>query len=292
MTATTLPTRARFRSPRAYRTLWAKLRADPFGLLGLILFLIILLTTVGAPLLAPYDPLALDYKNLLKPPQAAHFMGTDELGRDLFSRVLWGGRESLRVSFLATLIGMAGGLLLGTISGYFGGLVDDLIQRLVEIFMAFPTILFLLTIIAALGPGLETVLIAAGIATIPTYTRLIRASVLSIRGLDYVLASRALGASEWALLRRHVLPNVLPLALTYAALGVGSIILATAGLGYIGLGAQPPSPEWGAMLNAGRNYVSTAWWLSFFPGACIFLAVLSINLLGEGLRNLLDPRLR
>lgn len=277
-------------APRPSR--FARLRRDPFGLLGLLIVVVMVLITVLAPLLAPYDPLALDYNSLLQPSSPAHLLGTDDLGRDLLSRLMWGGRETLRVSLLSTLIGMGGGLLLGMISGYFGGWLDDLMQRVVEIFMAFPTILFLLTIIAVLGPGLETMLVAAGFATIPIYTRLIRGSTLAIRNHDFVEASRALGATPFMIIRRHVLPNVLPLALTYATLGLGTVILATAGLSYIGLGAQPPSPEWGAMLNAGRGFIRTAWWLSFFPGAFIFLTVLGVNLLGESLRSALDPRLR
>lgn len=268
---------------------WLK---DPFALLGLVLLLSLSLLALLAPSISPYDPLEVRYDSLFQPPNAQFFMGTDELGRDVFSRIMWGGRETLRVSALATLIGIAGGLFLGILSGYAGGWLDELIQRLVEIFLAFPTVLLLIAIIAILGRGLEVILVAAAIATIPIYTRIIRAVTLSVRHQEFILSSHALGASHGRILLYHILPNVLPSALTYATLGLGGIILATSALSYIGLGAQPPSAEWGAMLNAGRPHLRTAWWMSVFPGLFVFLAVLSVNLVGDHLRGLLDPRNR
>lgn len=266
--------------------------SDPFSAAGALILLLLIASSVSAPLISPYDALELNYDQILLPPGADHWFGTDDLGRDIFSRILHGGAETLRVSFAATLLGTTGGLILGIISGYFGGWIDDLIQRLVEVFLAFPTVLLLIAIIAVLGRGLEVILIAGAIATIPIYTRILRAITLSVRHQDFIVSARSLGADHRHILLHHVLPNVLPSALTYATLGLGGIILATAGLSYIGLGAQPPSPEWGAMLNAGRPLIRNAWWMSVFPGLFIFLAVLSVNLVGERLRVLLDPRNR
>jgi ABC-type dipeptide/oligopeptide/nickel transport system permease subunit len=265
---------------------------DPFSAVGAAILLLLIATALLAPVISPFDALELRYDSILQPPGSVHWFGTDDLGRDIFSRILYGGAETLRVSMAATLLGVMGGLFVGIISGYFGGWVDDLIQRVVEVFLAFPTVLLLIAIIAVLGRGLEVILIAGAIATIPIYTRILRGITLSVRHQDYIVSAQSLGASHRHILLRHVLPNVIPFALTYATLGLGSIILATSGLSYIGLGAQPPSPEWGAMLNAGRPHIRSAWWMSIFPGLFIFLAVLSVNLVGERLRVLLDPRNR
>lgn len=265
---------------------------DPFSAVGAAILLLLIALTLLAPLISPFDALDLRYDSVLLPPGDVHWFGTDDLGRDIFSRILYGGAETLRVSLAATLLGTCGGLFLGIISGYFGGWIDDLIQRVVEVFLAFPTVLLLIAIIAVLGRGLEVILIAGAIATIPIYTRILRGITLSVRHQDYIVSAQSLGATHSQILMNHVLPNVLPSAITYATLGLGSIILATAGLSYIGLGAQPPSPEWGAMLNAGRPHIRNAWWMSVFPGIFIFLAVLSVNLVGERLRILLDPRTR
>lgn len=265
---------------------------DPFSAVGAVILLLLIASALLAPMISPFDALELHYDSLLQPPGAIHWFGTDDLGRDIFSRILYGGAETLRVSMAATLLGTIGGLFFGIISGYFGGWIDDLIQRLVEVFLAFPTVLLLIAIIAVLGRGLEVILIAGAIATIPIYTRILRGITLSVRHQDYIVSAKSLGASDPHILVYHVLPNVLPSALTYATLGLGAIVLATAGLSYIGLGAQPPSPEWGAMLNAGRPLIRSAWWMSIFPGLFIFLSVLSVNLVGERLRVLLDPRNR
>lgn len=265
---------------------------DRLALLGLIGLMLILAVSLLAPWLAPADPVAIDYDAILQPPSPSHPFGTDDLGRDVLSRVLWGGRQSLRTAVMASFAGLTGGLLLGLVSGFRGGALDSALQRVLEVFLAFPFILFLLSIVAILGPGDGTILIAASVAMIPPYTRLVRGSVLSVRNLDYIMASRALGASDTRIIFRHVLPNVLPTVMVYATLGLGGIILAAAGLSYLGLGVQPPTPEWGAMLNAGRTYIRSAWWMSVFPGLAIFLTVLCVNLLGDGLRDALDPRQR
>lgn len=253
---------------------------------------IIFLGVLLAPWVAPFDPVMQDYDRVLAPPNAINWFGADDLGRDIFSRVVWGGRESLRVALLGTLLSLVFGVAFGLISGYWGGALDAVIQRTAEIFLAFPAILLLLSVVAALGPGLPSILAAVAVAMIPVYTRVVRASVLEVGGRDFVMAAQLVGASHRRILLRHILPNVLPPIMVYATLGIGGIIVATAGLSYIGLGAQPPSPEWGAMLDAGRAYLRTAWWMSFFPGAAIFVTVLCVNLLGDGLREAIDPKVR
>jgi len=273
------------------RAAW-RLRGSPAAVIGAAGLALILLSVLLAPWVAPFDPVTLDYDHLLQPPGARHWMGTDDLGRDIFSRVLWGGRESLRVALLGTLISLTFGITLGVISGYWGGVLDSTIQRIAEVFLAFPAILLLLSVVAALGPGLPSILAAVAVAMIPVYTRVVRASVMEIGQRDFVVAAQLVGASHRRIMLRHVLPNVLPPIMVYATLGIGGIIVATAGLSYIGLGAQPPSPEWGAMLDAGRAYLRTAWWMSLFPGAAIFVTVLCVNLLGDGLREAIDPKAR
>lgn len=277
------------------KSLWQQALARFFrsrlAVFGLILYLLLVLSAALAPVLATHDPNAIDYNYVMSPPNAAHLFGTDNLGRDVFSRVLWGGRDSLRVGMIAVLISITGGSILGIFSGYVGGAVDHGIQRLVEVLMAFPTILLLLSIVAALGPDLTTILIAIGIAGIPGYSRLMRGSVLQVKNMDYILSARAIGAKHTTIMFRHILPNVLAPILVYGTLGLGGGILMTAGLSYLGLGAQPPSPEWGAMLNYGRSFLRSAPWMSIYPGMAVFIGVLSINLIGDGLRDALDPRL-
>ena len=266
-----------------------KNRLAQVGMIGIIFVLAI---TVLAPVLAPYDPISMDFQNMLSSPSQKHVFGTDDLGRDVMSRILWGGRESLRSGFLAVIIGLGGGVILGIISGYIGGRLDDFIQRIVEILMAFPTILLLLSIIAAIGPNLTTVVIAIGLSSIPGYSRLIRGSVISAKNNEYVTAARLVGATDNRIMFKHILPNIIGPILVYGTLNLAGAIMLTAGLSYLGLGAQPPSPEWGAMLNYGRSYLRAAWWMSIFPGLAIFITMLSINLFGDGIRDTLDPKTR
>lgn len=260
--------------------------------IGFTVFFFITIVTLFAPTISPYDPLETNYSNLMAPPNAEHWFGTDDLGRDLFSRILWGGRETLKAGYMAVLIGLGGGVAVGLFSGYVGGRVDDLIQRIVEILMAFPSILLLLSIIAALGPNLTTVIIAIGVSSIPSYSRLMRGSVISARNYEYITAARLVGAKDSRIMLKHILPNIVAPILVYGTLDLAGAIMLTAGLSYLGLGAQPPSPEWGAMLNYGRSYLRAAWWMSIFPGLAVYLAMLSINLFGEGLRDALDPKSR
>jgi peptide/nickel transport system permease protein len=261
-------------------------------MIGLVGLAILLSLVALAPMLAPADPTAMNLANTLQPPNAQHPFGTDDLGRDILSRVLWGGQESLRVALLAILIAALGGITLGLVAGYFGGITDALIMRIVDVFLAFPTILLLLSIVAALGPNLGTVLIALGVSFIPNVSRFVRGTVLATKNREYVTAARVVGAPDARIMLIHILPNILAPLIVYATVGLGTAIILTAGLSYLGLGAQPPSPEWGAMLNYGRNYLHDAWWMSVFPGVAIFAAVLFVNLLGDGLRDALDPKLR
>jgi peptide/nickel transport system permease protein len=271
---------------------WRKLRRNPTAMIGLIGFAAIVLCALLAPLIAPFDPNRIGAGDPLIQPSLSHWFGTDDLGRDIFSRVLWGGRESLRVAAIGLGVAVSLGLLLGMISGFFGGWVDQLIQRLTDVFLAFPFILLLLSIVSILGPSLFTVMIAVGVAVAPNYVRLVRATVINLRESEYISAARAIGAFDPHIMLRHILPNIIPTVLVYASTDFGYNIMATAGLSFIGLGAQPPSPEWGAMLNYGRNFISEAWWMSVFPGLPIVLSVLFINLLGDGLRDALDPKMR
>lgn len=280
------------RSEGYWASAWRRLRRHPSGLAGLIGFCLLLIAVGLAPVIAPTEPTDMDFDHLLEPPSRLHPFGTDDLGRDVLSRVLWGGRESLRVSLLAVAVGGVGGVALGLLSGFYGGWLDAVLMRLTDVFLAFPSILLVLSIVAALGPGLQTVLIALGLASIPGVGRFVRGSVLAARNLEYVTAARVLGATDGYLMLTQILPNIIAPLIVYSTLGLGGAILATAGLSYIGLGAQPPSPEWGAMLDYGRSYLRDAWWMSVFPGLAIFLAVLFINLLGDGLRDALDPKLK
>jgi len=276
-------------TPRWKRSL-SRFIHTPSAVLGLFITLLLVLLAIFAPVIAPYDPFELNYTNILQSPDSEYIFGTDDLGRDILSRCIWGARQSLSVAVLASIIGLGAGLFFGLLSGYVGGWVDVVIQRFVEIMLAFPTILLVLSIVAALGPNLTTILIATGISTIPIYTRLIRSTVLVEREKEYVLASIALGSGAAGVMSRHILPNVISVAVVYVTLGLGGIIIATSGLSYVGLGAQPPSPEWGAMLTEGQRLFRNAWWPAFFPGLFIFIAVVGVNLLGDGLRMALDPQ--
>jgi peptide/nickel transport system permease protein len=275
-----------------WRASWRSLGRHPSGMVGLLGLSVLVLAVLMAPLLARNDPTEMDFDHLLSPPSGGYIFGTDDLGRDVYSRVLWGGRESLRVSLMAVLIAALGGTVVGMISGYLGGWVDGVIMRLVDMLLAFPAILLVLSIVAALGPSLTTVLIALGVSSIPGFSRFVRGLVLPVKNLEYVAAARSTGASRARIMVFHILPNILGPIIVLSTLGLGQAIILTAGLSYIGLGAQPPSPEWGAMLNHGRNYLAEAWWMSVFPGVGISLAVLFVNLLGDRLRDALDPRMR
>src|SRR5690606_9225696 len=229
---------------------------------------------------------------LRQPPSMQHLMGTDEIGRDILSRIIYGSRISLRVGLISVGIAAVGGVVLGLIAGYFGGAVDTVIMRVMDVLLAFPGILLSIAIVAILGPGINNVMIAVGIEAIPVYVRTVRGSTLTTREEDFVLAARASGASASRIIFRHILPNILAPVIVLGTLGVGIAILTAAGLSFIGLGAQPPQAEWGTMLATARVYLQSTPWLAIFPGATIMIVVLALNLLGDGLREALDPRMR
>ena len=269
-----------------------RLRKNHLAMAGLMGIIFLLLVAILASWISPYAPDAQNYDDILKAPSARHFFGTDDLGRDTFSRVIWGGRQSLGTGFIAVLIGVIGGTTLGIMSAFYGGTFDTVMSRVGEVFQAFPSILLLLCIVSVLGPGLGTAMLAIGLSWIPGYTRLIRGLVLAEKNQDYVTAGRVIGARNGRIMFRHILPNLLSQIVVYATVDLGNAIILTAGLSYVGLGAQAPSAEWGAMLGYSRSYIYLAPWLAIFPGLAIFLAVLSINLLGDGLRDALDPTLK
>jgi peptide/nickel transport system permease protein len=259
---------------------------------GLAIVLAFLFLTVAAPLLVPYDPYDQDLSNALSPPSAQHLFGADQYGRDVFSRVLYGSRTALLAIVVADGLALVLGSALGLIGGFIGGAVDALVMRMVDVLLAFPYLLLALIIVAALGPSLTNSMIAIGIVYTPQYARLIRGQVLSVRALYYVRAARAIGTPRWRIMMRHVLPNSFGPVIVMATLQAGSVVVETAGLSFLGLGAQPPSPDWGALLADGHNYFLTAWWIATFPGLAIFCVVLGFNLIGDALRDQFDPRRR
>ena len=272
-----------------------QLQRDKAALVGGALLLVIIALTSLAALVAPYDPLeqSTDSADLLTPPSAQHWMGTDDLRRDVLSRVLHGGRTTISVGVFSISAAVSAGLVLGLVAGYFGGYVDDIISRLLDVLLTLPAILLAIVVVTILGPGLQNAMLAVGIASMPAFARLVRGDTLVEKNKTYVEGSRAMGASHWHIMWQHILPNVLSSVIVVSTLRVASAIQIAAGLSFLGLGAQIPHPEWGAMLSLGRNYMrSGQWWMTVFPGLAIFITVMCINLLGDGLRDALDPRLR
>jgi peptide/nickel transport system permease protein len=269
-----------------------QLRRNPIAIIGAVVLALEILMAIFAPVVAPYNPLLQDFTVPLKGPSRAHLFGTDDTGRDILSRVIFGARISLRVGFVAVAIGAGIGVVLGIVSGFYSGVIDSILMRLTDLLLAFPGLLLALAIVAVLGPGLFNVMIAVGIGGIPVYTRLARASTLSARERDYVLAARSIGCTDRRIMFRYILPNVVSSVIVLATLGVAGAILTAASLSFIGVGAQPPTPEWGAILTLGRQYLQQAWWFTFFPGAAIMITVLAVNMVGDALRDALDPKLR
>ncbi|WP_375678701.1 MULTISPECIES: ABC transporter permease [unclassified Bartonella] len=274
---------------RIYHAL-AKFFHNFSAVFGLLIICIIIICAFFAPWIATHDFLSNDLGHRLQPPSMAHYFGTDELGRDIFSRLVFGSRITLYVVFLTTVIVGPIGLIVGTVSGYMGGWVDTVLMRIVDIFLAFPGLILALAFSAALGPGIENASIAISIAAWPPIARLARAETLTIRSSDYVSVVRLQGASAWRIILFHVAPMCIPSVIVRLTLDMSGIILTAAGLGFLGLGAQLPSPEWGAMLSSGREFMMTNWWLAAIPGCAILFASLAFNLLGDGLRDVLDPR--
>lgn len=264
----------------------------PGAMLGLSIVILMILLATFSQLIAPYDPVKMNPSDTLQSPSRNHIMGTDIYGRDVFSRIVYGARYSLQIGIVSVLIGASIGMILGFISGYLGGTVDEFIMRIMDIMLAFPGILLALTLVAFLGASLTNLVIALGIASIPQYTRLVRGTVLSARNNLHVEAARALGTSTFRIATWHILPSILSPLIVVATLGIAWSIMNGAALSFLGLGAKPPTPEWGIMLSEGRDYLRLAPWISTFPGLAIMLLVIGINLVGDGLRVALDPRMR
>ncbi len=270
-----------------------RLRRDHLAITAALFLLLVTLISLLAPMLAPRDPIATDLGQRLVPIGTSGYpLGADDLGRDILSRLIWGGRISLLIGFSAVIVAMVLGILIGLVAGYFGGWLDALIMRFIDILLAFPAILLAITIVASLGPGLRNSMLAISIVGIPYYARIVRSSVLSLREQEFVHAARLTGATHRRILAQHVLPNTLAPLIVAATLDVGFMITAAAGLSFLGLGAQPPTAEWGVMLSQGRQFIRNAPHLSILPGTAIFLVILALNFLGDGLRDALDPRLR
>lgn len=267
-------------------------KRKPIGVAALVFIAILAIVAVAAPLVAPYDPLVPDYTLLRKGPSLAHPFGTDQIGRDVLSRIIYGTRISFLVGVIAVGVALAIGAPIGLISGYFRGITDEVLMRIIDGVSAFPSLVLALAIVAVLEPSLVNVMFAIGITSVPIFARLMRSQVLSIRERDYILAATALGASDMRIMVRHIVPNALSPLIVQATLGLGFAILAEASLGYLGVGVQPPTPTWGGILNQGAPLIEIAPWLSIVPGIAIFSLVLAFNLLGDALRDALDPRQR
>jgi peptide/nickel transport system permease protein len=267
-----------------------QLARRPAALAALAVVLGFIVAAVAAPRLAPYDPNAIDYRALRKPPSAAHRLGTDEVGRDVLSRLLWGARASLLAGVIPVAIAVALSVPLGLLSGCVGGWIDGLIMRINDAMLSIPFLIVAIALAAFLGPGLGNAMIAIGIAALPTFVRLVRGTVLAIRTEEYVEAAQALGCSQPRVALRHILPNTLPPLFVQVSITVAAAIIAEASLSFLGLGQQPPAPSWGSMLNAAQRYLSPAPWMALYPGLMIFGIVMALNVLGDGLRDVLDPR--
>lgn len=271
------------------RSVW---RRSPLTMVGVALITILALIAVLAPLIAPFDPLKQVLSARLDPPSAEHWLGTDQLGRDVLSRMIYGARISLLIGLVVVGLAASVGTLVGVVAGYAGGWLDETLMRVTDVFFAFPALILAMAISGALGPSLTNAMIAIAVVSWPVYARLVRAQVLSLRTREFVEASRGLGASAGLIMWGHILPNTLAPLLVQTSFDMGGAILAAAGLSFIGFGTQPPTAEWGVMISEGRNYIATHAWLSLFPGLAILLTVAAFNLIGDGLRDALDPRLR
>ncbi len=272
---------------------WSQLKKNPLALVGGAVVLLLAVAAVAAPLLAPYDPAAYDVKRILLPPSGAHPLGTDQIGRDVLSRMMYGARVSLAVGFVAVGIATLIGMVVGVVAGYYGGTTDMLIMLGgVDVMLTFPRFFLLLTVIALLQPSIFVIMAVIGVTGWMGVARLVRAEVLSLKERDFVVSARALGAGDVSLMFQHILPNALVPVLVSAVLGVAGAVLTEAALSFLGLGVQPPTPTWGNILTEGKANIEIAWWLSVFPGLAILVTVLAYNLFGEGLRDALDPRLR
>lgn len=291
LTAETPGSALQARLGRAYLG-WRSFAVNPLAMIGLGIVVVLVLTAIAAPLLATHSPLAQDLSNRLRPPSAIHWLGTDELGRDIYSRLVYGARITLMIVGLVAVLVAPVGLLVGTVAGYLGGWVDAVLMRVTDIFLAFPRLILALAFVAALGPGIENAVIAIALTTWPPYARIARAETLTLRNSDFISAARLQGAATMRIVWRYVVPLCLSSVIVRVTLDMAGIILTAAGLGFLGLGAQPPSPEWGAMISAGRKFILDQWWIATIPGLAICVVSLGFNLLGDGLRDVLDPKQR
>jgi peptide/nickel transport system permease protein len=276
---------------RRYR-LWCDFRSNPLAMAGLIIVVLLITASLAAPLLATHDPSAQDLTDRLATPTAAHWLGTDELGRDVYSRLLYGGRVTLGMVLAVVVLVAPVGLAVGCIAGYFGGWADRVLMRVTDIFLAFPRLILALAFVAAIRPGVTSAIAAIALTAWPPYARLARAETLTIRNADFIAAVRLTGATSWRIILRHVAPLCLGSLIVRVTLDMSSIILTAAALGFLGMGAQPPSPEWGSMIATARRFFLDQWWVPLVPGIAIFVASLAFNLLGDGLRDVLDPKQR
>lgn len=277
-----------------WREVWRMLTKNKMAMLGLFILLFLIVLALFADIIYDYDSIVIkqNLAHRLQGPSGAHWLGTDEFGRDILARLIHGARVSLKVGILAVGLSIIVGGILGAISGFYGGTIDNIIMRAMDIFLAVPSILLAIAIVSALGPSMINLMIAISVSSVPTYARIVRASVLSIRDQEFIEAAKAIGASNTRIIFKHIIPNALAPVIVQGTLGVAKAILSIAGLSFIGLGIQPPAPEWGSMLSGGRQYLRYAWWVTTFPGLAIMITILSLNLLGDGLRDALDPRLK
>lgn len=275
-----------------WREVWRRLKQNKAAMLGLLVMVILILAAIFADYVAPYGYDDQDLMRRFQTPNSQHWLGTDNFGRDIFSRIVYGAQVSLKVGLIAVGIAMFIGGALGAVAGFYGGKIDNFIMRFIDVLLAIPSILLAISIVAALGPELRNVMIAVGIGSIPSYGRIVRASVLSLRDQEFIEAARAVGADDTRLILKHIIPNSMAPLIVQATIGVANAILSAAGLGFIGLGIQPPLAEWGAMLNSGRQYIRDYPHLTAFPGLAIMITIFALNLLGDGLRDALDPRLK
>jgi len=273
-------------------TVLRRLVRRPAAAVGLVVVVGFVLVALTAPWLAPYDPLATSWSAVRKAPDAAHWMGTDENGRDVLSRIVWGARASLLAGVVSVAIAGGVGVPAGVLAGFAGGWIDAIIGRVVDAMLACPFLILAIALAAFLGPALTNAMVAIGITAAPVFARVARGATLNVAALEYVEAARSIGAAPWRVALRHIVPNILPPVLVQGTLAIAAAIIAEASLSFLGLGQQPPAPSWGSMLNAAQRFLSTAPWLAIFPGAAIALTVLSFNLVGDGLRDALDPRRR
>ena len=271
---------------------WRRFRRQKVAMVALGVILVIAFAAIFAPWVAPFEPATPDYDHILEGPSLLHYFGTDAYGRDVLSRIIWGGRVSLTVGFLSVTLGAMTGVVLGLFSGYFGGWIDGVLMRLMDVLLAFPGIVLAIGVVALLGPGIDNVIYAIAVFSVPVFSRLVRGSTLALKQTLYVQAARSIGVKAPMLMLRHILPGAMPGVIVYASLRLGTSILTAASLSFIGLGARPPSAEWGAMLADGRSYLGVADHVTLFPGIAIFSIVLAFNLFGDGLRDALDQKLR